>query len=228
MLFPSEYIYVVNLAVIAVLLLFAYSGYRQGFLLKLFGILGFAVCGLLAWLLSSPLAKLLRLFPQDMTPMAETIAGPLFYEAINRVIVFLVLFVLLAVAVLFLKPILKGLGKLPIIQEVNTLLGAGVGALQGLVLVMIVSFVFSTPLFANGTKVIEESFLKPANAVGEACLFFANDHMEELKSIQKIVTPSTALDEEDLSHIRHWLLSYDLEEARVDAFIAGLAGESYE
>lgn len=225
MLFPTEYIYILNLAVVAVLLLFEYSGYRQGFLLKLFGILGFAVCALLAWLLSSPFAKLLRLYPQDMTPMANTIAGPLFYEAINRAIVFLVLFVILSIAVLFLKPILKGLGKLPLIQEVNTLLGAGVGALQGVVFVMIASFVFSTPLFANGTKVIDESFLKPMNAIGEAFLFFANDSIEELKSIQKIVTPSTALDEEDLTHIRHWLLSYDLEEARVDAFIANLAGE---
>ncbi len=225
MLFPTEYIYILNLAVVAVLLLFEYSGYRQGFLLKLFGILGFAVCALLAWLLSSPFAKLLRIYPQDMTPMANTIAGPLFYEAINRAIVFLVLFVILSIAVLFLKPILKGLGKLPLIQEVNTLLGAGVGALQGVVFVMIASFVFSTPLFANGTKVIDESFLKPMNAIGEAFLFFANDSIEELKSIQKIVTPSTALDEEDLTHIRHWLLSYDLEEARVDAFIANLAGE---
>ena len=225
MLFPTEYIYILNLAVVAVLLLFEYSGYRQGFLLKLFGILGFAVCALLAWLLSSPFAKLLRLYPQDMTPMANTIAGPLFYEAINRAIVFLVLFVILSIEVLFLNPILKGLGKLPLIQEVNTLLGAGVGALQGVVFVMIASFVFSTPLFANGTKVIDESFLKPMNAIGEAFLFFANDSIEELKSIQKIVTPSNALDEEDLTHIRLWLLSYDLEEARVDAFIANLAGE---
>ncbi len=227
MLFPTDYIYMVNIAVIVVIFLFAYSGYRQGFLLKLFGILGFGVCGLLAWMFSSPFSKLLRLYPKDMTPLADTIAGPLFYDAINRVIVFLLLFVILGLFVIFMKPILKGVGKLPIIQEVNTLLGALVGSIQGLVLTMIVSFVFSTPLFANGMSVIDDSLLKPINAIGESLVFFASDHLEELKSIQKIVTPSTALDDEDLTNIREWLLDYDLNETDVDAFMNGLVGGSH-
>ena len=33
MLFPSEYIYVLNIAVVLMIAIFAYSGYRQGFLL---------------------------------------------------------------------------------------------------------------------------------------------------------------------------------------------------
>lgn len=228
MLFPSESIYLLNIGIIAVILLFAYSGYRQGLMLKLLGICGFAVCGFLAWGLSSPFSKLLKLFPEDLTPLQNTIAGPLFYDSINRAIVFLVLFVLLVIVVIFLKPILKGLGKLPLISEVNTLLGAGVGALQGLLLVMILSFVFATPLFANGTKVIEGSLLQPLNAIGETLLFFAQGHMEELKSVQKIVTPSTALDDEDRANIRNWLLGYGLEESGVNAFMREVAGEQNE
>ena len=48
MLFPSEYIYVLNIAVVLIIALFAYSGYRQGFLLKALGCFGFLVCGLLS------------------------------------------------------------------------------------------------------------------------------------------------------------------------------------
>jgi len=228
MLFPTEYTYLLNIAVVFIVLLFAYSGYRQGFLLKLIGILGFTVCSVLAWGLSSPLCKLVKLFPKDMTPMADTIAGPLFYDSINRVLVFLVLFVLLGILVIILKPLLKAVGKLPVIQEVNTIFGALFGALQGIVIVMVLSFAFSTPLFANGMRVIDDSFLKPVNALGETLLFFADDSIEELKSIQKIVTPSTTLDDSDVQHIRDWLLRYDLDEPSVNAFLQELTGDKYE
>ena len=62
MLFPSEYIYVLNIAVVLIIALFAYSGYRQGFLLKALGCFGFLVCGLLSWFLSSPLAKVISIY----------------------------------------------------------------------------------------------------------------------------------------------------------------------
>lgn len=225
MLFPSEYIYLLNIVVVLLIAVFAYSGYKQGFLLKVLGCFGFLLCGLLSWLVSSPLAKVLHLYPSDMTPMADTIAGPLFYESLNRSLIFIILFILLSIFVLFLKPILKVAGKLPLIQEVNVLLGTFVGALQGLIAVMILSFVFTTPLFANGIHIVEESFLKPINAVSEQLLFFANDTIAELKSVQKIVTPSTVLNQEDLAHIKDWLLSHDLEEAKVNQLLQQLAGE---
>lgn len=225
MLFPSEYIYVLNIAVVLVIAVFAYSGYRQGFLLKLLGCFGFLVCGILSWLISSPLAKVIPLYPRDMTPMADTIAGPVFYELLNRSLLFILLFILLSVIVLCLKPILKLAGKLPIIQEVNVLLGTVIGALQGLVAVMVLSFVFTTPLFANGISIVNDSFLKPINAISEGLLFFADDTIAELKSVQKIVTPSTVLDQEDLTHIKEWLMRHDLDEGKVNQLLQQLAGE---
>ncbi len=225
MLFPSEYIYVLNIAVVLMIAIFAYSGYRQGFLLKILGCFGFLLCGLLSWWLSAPLAKIIPLYPHDMTPLADTIAAPVFYELLNRSLLFIVLFILLSVFVLFLKPILKVAGKLPIIQEVNVLLGTAIGALQGLAAVMVLSFVFTTPLFANGTHIVNESFLKPVNVMSEGLLFFADDTIAELKSVQKIVTPSTVLEQEDLTHIKEWLMRHDLEEGKVNRLLQQLAGE---
>lgn len=225
MLFPIEYIYVLNIAVVFMIAIFAYSGYRQGFLLKALGCFGFLVCGALAWFLSSPLAKVIPLYPNDMTPMADTIAGPVFYELLNRSLLFVVLFVLLSIIILFLKPILKVAGKLPVIQEVNVLLGTAIGALQGLAAVMVLSFVFTTPLFANGISVVNESFLKPINAISEGLLFFANDTIAELKSVQKIVTPSTVLDDKDLTNIKKWLMRNQLDEGKVNQLLQQLAGE---
>ena len=156
--------------------------------------------------------------------MSGTIVEPIFYDTLNRVLVFVILFLILSVFILFMKPILSFFGKLPLIKEMNILAGCVVGALQGLIAVMVMSFVFSTPLFANGSKVIEQSSLQPVDVLTKGILFLFEDHMEELQSIQKIVTPSTILNEEDMEHIKTWLLRYDLPEDQIDAFINELAG----
>lgn len=225
MLFPTEYIYVLNIVIVLILALFAYSGYRQGFLLKVLGCIGFIVVGFVAWFLSSPFGKLLHLFPKDMTPMKGTLIEPIFYESINRMVVFVILFVILGIFVVFLRSLLKVVGKLPVIAEVNKVLGILVGFVQGWIVLMILSFAFSTPLFANGTSVIERSFLKPVDGITEKALFFASDTVEELKSVQKIVTPSTALTDVDVEHIRQWLERYDLPQAQVNAFLQELLGD---
>lgn len=225
MLFPTEYLYILNIVIVLILALFAYSGYRQGFLLKVLGCIGFVVVGFVAWFLSSPFGKLFHLFPTDMTPMKGTLIEPIFYESINRMVVFVVLFVILGIFVCFLRPLLKAVGKLPVIKEVNKVLGILVGFLQGWIVLMIVTFSFTTPLFANGASVIERSFLKPVEGITAKALFFADDTLEELKSVQKIVTPSTALSDIDVENIRQWLLRYDVPEAQVDAFLQELLGE---
>lgn len=225
MLFPTEYIYVLNIVVVLIVALFAYSGYRQGFLLKVLGCIGFIVVGFLAWFLSSPFGKLLHLFPEDLTPMKGTLIEPIFYESINRMVVFVVLFVILGIVVVFLRSLLKVVGKLPVIAEFNKVFGVIVGFLQGWIVLMIVSFAFTTPLFANGVNVIERSFLKPVDGITEKALFFAGDTIEELKSVQKIVTPSTALSDVDIENIRIWLERYELPEAQIDAFLQELLGD---
>ena len=76
-----------------------------------------------------------------------------------------------------------------------------------------------TPLFANGIHIVEDSFLKPINVLTEGLLFFADDTISELKSIQKIVTPSTMLNQEDLKHIKNWLLDHELDEGKVNQLV---------
>lgn len=225
MIFPISFIYILNIVIIALLVLFAYSGFRQGFLLKALGCIGFVIVGFVTWYLSSPLGKLLHLLPDGITPMEDTFVGPIFYESINRILVFIILFVLLSLIILMMKPILKVLGKLPVLHQVNTLFGALLGFVQGVIVVMVIAFVFATPLFANGTSVIEKSFLSPVYTLTEKALFFAEDTLAELQSIQKIVTPSTALESDDLDHIKTWLLRFDIPENQVDAFLQDVLGE---
>lgn len=222
MLFPTQYIYVLNIAIVLILALFVFSGYKQGFLLKALGCLGFLVVGFLAWMIAPFLAKLLHIFPVAWTPMADTIIGDAFYEQLNVLTVFLLLFIIFSIVVMFLRPILKGISSIPVISQANKLLGTVFGFIQGLILMMFVTIILHTPLLANGETVIQRSFLKPIGDVSESLFFFAQDSLAELKSVQKIVTPSTALTPNDIETIRGWLLDNDIEEAQVDDFIESL------
>ena len=62
-------IMIINVVVVIVMLLFLYSGYKQGFLWKLISILGFFVVGWLAWMASDPVSSILALYPKDQIPL---------------------------------------------------------------------------------------------------------------------------------------------------------------
>lgn len=224
MLFPIEYIFLLNIALLLLFVLFVLSGWKQGFLLKVLSCIGMIVVGFVSWFLSSPLGKLFHIVPADMTPMEDTIFGPVFYETINRMAVFVVLFFLLSIVILCLKPIMKAIGSLPVVRSLNAVLGAVFGGLEALIVMMIITFMFTTPLFANGKRVIQDSYLKPFNEVTNKVLFFASDTLSELQVIQKIVTPSTALSQEDITILREWLLDHDLPENQVEDFLRELQG----
>lgn len=224
MLFPMEYITALNVILVICILLFIYSGYRQGFLLKIFGCIGFLFSGFFAWFLSYPLSKILIIYPESWTPLQGSIVDSFFYLYMNRIFIFILLLIVFGIVVLFLKPILKCLQKIPVIGSVNRLLGACFGALQGFACLILVTIIFSTPFFANGSKVIEESYLQPIAKVNDVLLFFATDTFQQLKSLQKIVTPSTTLTQQDFEAIYQWMQDSDLTDSQIFDFLKSLEG----
>ncbi|MEG1066522.1 MAG: CvpA family protein, partial [Erysipelotrichaceae bacterium] len=162
MLFPTYAIAFLNIAVIFVLALYTFSGYRNGFLLKVISCFSIAVLCIIAWLTSPYISEVVNIFPKEFTPMIGTVVEPAFYSLMNRLSVFAIMFIIFVVLTVLIKPIVKAIGLVPLVNEVNKLLGLIFGFFQGLIIVGIVAFIFSTPLFANGNLVVKNSFLKPA------------------------------------------------------------------
>lgn len=222
MIFPMEYIPFLNITVILLFILFIVSGYRNGFLLKVLGCLSLIVVALIAWFIAPLLGSFLHVYPKSLTPLAGTIAEGIFYDLMNRMMLFAIIFLILAVATLFLKPIFKTISAIPLVSEVNKLLGVIFGFLQALILVSVISLIFQTPLFANGSKINDDSYLSMVSNVTNKVLFFASDRFDELKSIQKIVTPNSELDELDINRIHDWLKDQGVEEGKIQEFILSL------
>ena len=59
----------INLVVVIVFALLLFSGYKQGFLMKLISIVGFVVVGIFSWWISAPISRMLSLYPKSQLPI---------------------------------------------------------------------------------------------------------------------------------------------------------------
>ncbi len=222
MLFPVDKILWLNIAVLAILLLSIYSGYRDGFIVKALGCIGFILIGIVSWMAAPVVAAKLDLFPRDVIPLSAAFLAPYVYDTLNKFTVFIVLFVVLSFLILLIKPICSEISAIPIIAEVNKLLGVLFGLLQGVILLVVVTLIFRAPLFVNGTDVIEHSVLKTTNTLTESIMFFMEDPMAQWQSIQKLLTPSAQLNQDDIDKIVEWLKSQELSEQQIQEFLSEL------
>lgn len=222
MIFPISVIPYLNILIIIIVCFLIYSGYKDGLMLKVLDCLSMVVIGLIAWFLSPVLGKAIHIYPTTLTPMKNTIVEPLFYDLMNRFLLFAIIFMALLIIVLLMHPLLKGVGSLPIIAQLNRLLGIIFGFIQAFIIVFIITIIFQTPLFANGSMIIEQSYLKTVAKTTDGVLFFAQNSMKELRSIQKIVTPNSILDSNNINDIRSWLKEQGLSDIKIQEFINSL------
>ena len=212
----------INIGVILFLVLLTWSGYKQGFLMKLLSILGFFVVGILAWWLSSPLAKFIGLYPIDQLSLQDNVITDIVYNKLNRFVVFIVLFVVLNVVILCLKPIVKALSSIPVVSTINKVFGSILGLIQAVLLLFVVTMVMRLPFFANGTALVEQSFLKYSEQGSNSILEYAKGPMKDIHLLYQAMDHKQALTKQEIADIQTWLLSCGVQEDNVKAFIATL------
>lgn len=212
MIIPTQFSLFFTIGVIALLVLFTYGGYKDGFVTKVCELLTTILCIVIAWLLADMLKGKLLLFPQDYNVLSDTLIGDVIYDSVNRMLLFLLFFIVLRVLVRFLKPLFKAINKVPIVGRFNRILGSVVGFLQGGLLVFVIVFMLSTPLFANGEVILKQSGLSHAKEMYRNAMFMFDDVFDHLESIQKIVSPLNELQDDDLSNVSLWLEKQGFDE----------------
>lgn len=225
MLFPMGYIPFLNVFIVVFFLFCLYSGYKQGFLLKAIGCIGFVAIGFISWFLAPYISNYVALFPKSLAPLQDTIVASLFYNQLNTMCIFALLFIALSVLIMFLKPLLKTVRHIPILAQINHFLGLLFGCIQALIIISIICVLCHTPLIANGDSVVENSFLKPISQVSDTLLFFANDYFSQLESVQKLLRPSDSLDRQDWEEVSSWLASQNVSQEDIERFIQSIRGK---
>ena len=215
----------INIGIILFMILLVWSGYRHGFLMKLVSILGFVVVGIAAWWLSEPIAKLLAIFPRDSIPLKGTIIESFLYENMNRLMIFVILFIVLNLAILLLKPILKVISDIPVVSLVNKIAGAILGGIQGILILFLVTLVLRLPMISNGAGIVKNSLLRYSEPAVDLMMFYAKEPLTQISVLFDMMNEKEALTKQEVEDIRSWLVSQKIEEEQVNAIMASLVSE---
>ena len=203
-------IMLVNMVILCVLCALVFGGYRDGFLLKLLSILSFFVCGFI------------HLYPKHALPLQDTPLEAVLYDNLNRLLIFVILFVLLQLAVLVIKPFTKAANHVPVVSGINRLLGAALGALQAVLLMVLAAMVCRLPFWKTGNEIASASLLRYSDGMMDALTFYAREPLQELSRLTSALDEKQTLSTAEKENIRSWLLEQNMKKEDVDTLLSAL------
>lgn len=173
MVISSAYFTYLNLALIVLYLAFVVIGYKNGLILQIvdlvYNILALSIGYFLAPILAShfPIVKL------DEAYMALKLN-----VLMDTLIYMIIVFILLKLLYLIIKPLFGFVSKIPLIGFANDIGGALMGIVNATIVVLLFCMLLNTPLFKNGNEVKEKTYLKTINGLSYKALEYSMDHFK--------------------------------------------------
>lgn len=213
---------ILNIGIVIIFLLFLYSGYKEGFLWKCISLLGFFIIGWLSWILSKLISSLFTFYPKQYTPFQGTVIETIFYDKLNQILIFAIIFIILEILILCMKPLANIISRLPVISLFNRLFGMLLGAVQAILLLCLVMFILNLPITNTSKYYVENSILKyckPITLEMGKMIEHTTIEFMELCEYGEDIKP---LNQKQKDKLKNWLLDEDIEKESVDAFIEAL------
>jgi len=222
---PTDYTLYINIALVIFFIAALVIGYIKGFLLQLVQALTVIVAVVLGWLLAPALAKAVHLWPAELTPFSDTVLKDFFYEKINVIASFLIIFFIVILLMLLLRPLVKAIGKIPVIKQVNKILGMVFSTLVYGIYILIIIFVLNTPIFINGSMIVEQSWLDPIKNVMTDTFKFLEKPLLENEKIQNLLANPDNMTSDDFSFLTEWLKDQNIDESVIIEFFQQIAND---
>lgn len=228
MLFPIEYASIITIIAISLVIYLIITGFRDGFVLKGIELLSTVICAIVAWIVSTRISSTIPFFPEYSMFQNELLNHSLTLF-VNRILLFIILFMILRILIIFVRPLFKSINWIPFVGLLNKMLGGVLGYLQAYIILVIVSFIFTTPLFINGHEVLKESKLVYVKDIFQTTSVFFDREFEMVDSLQKMFV-SSPIDESDFENISTWLGEQGFNANEINEVIILLRqrSESYE
>ena len=124
---------------------------------------------------------------------------------VNQIAWFILLFLVLRILFFVVDRIAKGVHKVPGLHAVSALLGAAFGVLEAFVWMVVITVLLHTPLFKNGSYIVENSLIKQVNQVTE---MVAKDYLGPLFSSEgfsKMEEDTKSLTDLQRNAVENWL-----------------------
>ena len=201
----------------------AAQGYNTGILRRLIGLVGSIISYWIAWILCGVFAKYVTIVPSKFLGLAGSPFEEIAKTYVNQIAWFILLFLVLRILFFIIDRIAKGdvykrqvvffvvdriakgVHKVPGIHAISALLGAAFGVLEAFVWIVVITVFLCTPLFKNGSYIVENSLFKQVNQVTE---LVAKDYLGPLFSSEgfsKIEDGTKSLTDLQRNAVENWL-----------------------
>ena len=173
MVISSAYFTYLNLALIILYLAFIVIGYKNGLILQIVDLVYNILALFIGYFLAPILASHFPIVKLDEVYMALKLN-----ILMDTFIYMIVVFILLKLLYLIIKPLFGFVSKIPLIGFVNDIGGALMGIVNATIVVLLFCMLLNTPLFKNGNEVKEKTYLKTINGLSYKALEFSMDHFD--------------------------------------------------
>ena len=183
----------------------AAQGYNTGILRRLIGLVGSIISYWIAWILCGVFAKYINIVSAKSLGLSGTPFEAIAKTYVNQIAWFILLFLVLRILFFVVDRIAKGVHKVPGLHAVSALLGAAFGVLEAFVWIVVITVLLHTPLFKNGSYIVENSLIKQVNQVTE---MVANDYLGPLFSSEgfsKLGEDTKSLTDLQRNAVENWL-----------------------
>ena len=191
--------------VVIFFILKAAQGYNTGILRRLIGLVGSVISYWIAWILCGVFAKYINIVSVKSLGISGTPFEAIAKTYVNQIAWFILLFLLLRMLFFVVDRIAKGVHKVPGLHAVSAVLGAAFGVLEAFVWMVVITVLLHTPLFKNGSYIVENSLIKQVNQVTE---MVAKDYLGPLFSSEgfsKIGEDTKSLTDLQRNAVENWL-----------------------
>ena len=191
--------------VVIFFILKAAQGYNTGLLRRLIGLVGSIISYWIAWILCGVFAKYINIISVKSLGLSGTPFEAIAKTYVNQIAWFILLFLVLRILFFVVDRIAKGVHKVPGLHAVSALLGAAFGVLEAFVWMVVITVLLHTPLFKNGSYIVENSLIKQVNQVTE---MVAKDYLGPLFSSEgfsKMEEDTKSLTDLQRNAVENWL-----------------------
>lgn len=179
MVISSAYFTYLNLALIILYLAFVVIGYKNGLILQIVDLVYNILALFIGYFLAPILASHFPIVKLDEVYMALKLN-----VLMDTLIYMIIVFILLKLLYLIIKPLFDFVSKIPLIGFVNDIGGALMGIVNATIVVLLFCMLLNTPLFKNGNEVKEKTYLKTINGLSYKALEFSMDHFDFQKEFK--------------------------------------------
>ena len=215
--FPASMIVFVNYLLILWFFINLARGYKRGLLLQIVDLVGTFVALFAAWVFAPVFVRLFEFVKSSGSGLITV--DQIINQQINRLIWFLILFVVARILLLLVTPIVSAISKIPFVKQVNSAVGGVFSIFIFVIKLLLLSYFLSFPIVSNGQDIIDNTILRPLVEFSTPIIKTLDRDIEKNEAIQNIMR-NRSLSEKQEYELANWLREQGINEQDIKGYIS--------